>query len=265
MPLTIRAISIFVVAIVSVTVVALYLLGPLQYFWSSAPADPVDYYKNINFSLRGNALRTALYKLISVKTSVSYTPGIWNFYSSHWIGLGGCPANRLKDVYSKMCWVPGTDQCGSSQNDCYNREHSWCKSYWGSGTTSATPYTDLFHVFPSDGYANSKRSNYPLGFVSNPTYTSPNGGKLGPCSPATGFSGTCFEVANDFKGNYARAYFYISTAYMGKLTCCNIDGVNGAEIQPWLKNVLLQWHYSDPVDEDEKYLNEAIYNNYQKK
>ena len=48
--------------------------------------------------------------------------------------------------------------------DCYNREHSFPKSWWG-GSTSIAAYTDLFHVFAADGYDNSRRANDPLGFV----------------------------------------------------------------------------------------------------
>jgi len=41
--------------------------------------------------------------------------------------------------------------------------------------------TDLFELFPSDGYVNNLRGNYPLGTVENPTYTSTSGAKLGLC------------------------------------------------------------------------------------
>lgn len=85
------------------------------------------------------------------------------------------------------------------------------------------------------------RSNYPYGVVDGEaTYTSTNGAKFGSCTAAAnhGWSGQCFEP-NDmcakppahpwpapvthharvpdhrYKGEVARAYFYISVAYAG--------------------------------------------------
>jgi endonuclease I len=108
--------------------------------------------------------------------------------------------------------------------------------------------TDLFHLYPVDGYVNSKRSNYPYGGVDDDkaTYVSNNGAKLGPCNADSAFTGTCFEPIDHYKGDLARSYFYISTAYADEFTCCDKDGVDKAQIKPWMERVLRMWHELDP-------------------
>ena len=73
--------------------------------------------------------------------------------------------------------------------------------------------TDLFLLFPADGYVNNRRGNYPLGMVDNPVYTSTSGAKVGPCvSP--GYSGTCFEVPDAFKGSFHSLLFVICLLFV---------------------------------------------------
>ena len=93
--------------------------------------------------------------------------------------------NTVLDMYSEN--PTGTDSynythnnnnCGNynSENDCYNREHIFPQGFFESQVPMKT---DIHHVVPSDGYVNSKRSNYPFGEVSNATWTSNNGSKVG--------------------------------------------------------------------------------------
>ncbi len=67
--------------------------------------------------------------------------------------------------------------------------------------------SDGHHLFATDGYVNAKRSNWPFGEVGTSTYVSSNGSKLGQASTALGYSGTVFEPIDEFKGDFARAYF----------------------------------------------------------
>jgi len=172
--------------------------------------------------------------------------------------------SHISDMYSAMCWAAdGSDQCGTpkKEGECYNREHSWPKSWWGGAQNAA--YTDLFHLFPTDGYDNSRRNNYVLGPVSTAKYTTSNGCRLGTCESGIGFTGTCWEPVDQNKGMMARVYFYMSTAYRGVFTCCDDDGVNGALIKPWLQTLLKQWHDEYPPFADEIQRNEIIYNEFQ--
>jgi hypothetical protein len=119
--------------------------------------------------------------------------------------------------------------------------------------------TDLFHVYPTDGWVNNKRGNLPLGKVSNPTYTSGNGSKIGPCS-ASGYSETVFEPIDEYKGDLARTYFYMSVCYKNKnLGQTSESMFEGSELKPWALQMLLQWHYNDPVSQKEIDRNNAVY------
>jgi endonuclease I len=66
-------------------------------------------------------------------------------------------------------------------------------------------YTDLFELYPSDGYVNAIRGNDPLGYVSSGKvmYKSTNECLFGPCDAARNFghsTGNCFELPDDLKG-----------------------------------------------------------------
>src|SRR5699024_7184453 len=78
---------------------------------------------------------------------------------------------------------------------------------------------DIHHIFPTDGYVNNRRGNYPFGEVNSPTYTSSNGSKVGPnvYGFSGAYSGTVFEPIDEFKGDIARAYFYMATRYENKI------------------------------------------------
>ena len=108
---------------------------------------------------------------------------------------------------------------------------------------------------------NGLRGNLPLGLVDSPTYTSTNGAKIGPCvAPGFNQSGDkCFEMADEFKGDFARSYFYISTAYDGLFSCCDTAGTNGSSIKPWMEDLLRVWHKNDPVSPLEMQRNEIMF------
>lgn len=175
---------------------------------------------------------------------MSYTPGIWDFYKDAWVNLpGGCQGGLL-DIYSARCWTPGTGQCGSAgyrgEGECYNREHSWPKSWWG-GSTSGDAHNDIHHIFPSDGYVNQMRSSYVFGEVSSATWTSSEGHKRGSCS-----TGTCFEPLDRVKGLLARANLYMAVRYRNEFSCCSNDAVNGADLTTYSRNLLLKWSGEHP-------------------
>ena len=170
------------------------------------------------------------------------------------------------DMYSD---VPGSnppynytffsDQCGNygGEGDCYNREHSFPKSWFG-GTVSPM-YTDLFHIVPTDGYVNNRRSNYPFGEVGNASWTSLNGSKVGSCN-YPGYSGTVFEPIDEYKGDFARNYFYMATRYFQEDNSWPGSAmVNGAQPKPWALELLHDWHESDPVSQKEIDRNDAVY------
>ncbi|NHB70412.1 endonuclease, partial [Perlabentimonas gracilis] len=227
---------------------------------------PEGYYSSAQ-DKQGEALMEALHHIIKDHTVLSYTPGVWNamYYTDRKSN------GEVWDVYSDR---PGStpaytytffdDQCGnySGEGSCYNREHSFPKSWF----SDASPMdTDIFHLYPTDGYVNGQRGNLPFGEVSNPTWTSTNGSKKGPCS-YPGYTGTVFEPIDEYKGDFARTYFYMATRYYDQMySWSNVvnNGTRHPAFEEWVVNLLLEWHTNDPVSEKEINRNNAIFENYQ--
>jgi len=220
---------------------------------------PPGYYDSAA-GLIGEPLRAALHNIIDGHSTISYD-NLWTaFYTTD-----DKPNGMVWDMYSDVPggtppyeYTFGLDQGGSagSEGSGYNREHSWPSSWYGG---SGTPYTDVFMVYPTDNEVNNRRGSYPYGEVNSPTWTSLNGCKLGPCA-YPGYSGTVFEPIDEYKGDFARAYFYMTTRYFGE------DGswpgspmTSGAVLLPWAEAMLLEWHVADPVSTKEIDRNEAVY------
>lgn len=220
---------------------------------------PNDYYASCE-GKTGEALLTALNALVGPHTNVGYK-GLWTVYKSSDIDDNG----KIWDMYSTKRWTPGTDQCGnySSVGDCYNREHSFPKSWFDDASPM---YSDAFHIYPTDGKVNGQRSNYPYGECANGTTLSSSGGvkalgKLG-ASTFSGYSGTVFEPDDAYKGDLARTYFYMAAAYKDKISTWNSDMLAGNSYpayQTWAVNLLLKWHRQDEVSDKETKRNDVIY------
>ena len=215
----------------------------------------------------GQELLTALYNIIKSRTTPSYE-GLWTAFKKTDIGSDG----KIIDMYSDYPFTYSSDQCGnySHLGDCYNREHSFPKSWWGGDqSTSTYPYADLFHLYPTDGYVNNQRSNYPFGECSNGTritygnYTAL--GRLGTCT-FSGYTGTVFEPDDIYKGDFARTYFYIATCYNNLIGGWSknsdakmLAGNSYPVFTTWATNLLLKWHRNDAVSAKETTRNEAVY------
>lgn len=239
----------------------LFLLAFAFLLFPSFGQIPQGYYDNAE-GLTGDDLQTALHNIIKNHNDISYS-ALWNAFEN----TDKKSNDKVWDIYSD---VPGgtppyqftffSDQCGNygQEGDCYNREHSFPRSWFGGEV--APMNTELFQVYPTDGYVNGKRDNYPYGEVGSASWTSQNGSKLGNCvSP--GYSGTVFEPIDEYKGDLARTYFYMATRYLGE------DGnwpgspmVDGAQPKTWALNMLFDWHQNDPVSEKEIDRNNEVYN-----
>lgn len=232
---------------------------------------PDGYYDNAN-GKTGAELKTALYNIIKNHTVISYD-GLWTAFQYTDKKSNG----KVWDMYSDK---PGqtppyeytfvSNQCGNynSEGDCYNREHSFPKSWFNDATPM---YSDLFHLYPTDGYVNSKRSNYIYGEVSSVWWTSLNGSKLG-TSTASGSNLTVFEPIDEYKGDFARTYFYMATRYENLIASwasynteakAILDGTTYPAYKQWYVTLLLKWHQQDPVSQKEIDRNNVIYTSYQ--
>jgi len=224
---------------------------------------PSGYYNNVN-GKKGKELQIALNQIINKHRSVSYAE-VWFYYQY----TDTKPSGKIWDIYSdNPQGTPAyefnyrTDQCiniGSEEGVCYTREHSFCQSWFGGG--QAAPYTDIFHLYPTDGWINTKRNNNPYGKVITPIQSFSNGSKMGTNTYSGAPNVTCFEPIDDFKGDIARSFFYMATRYMFE------DGgfqpespmTFKSQLQPWALKMLMEWHHLDPVSQKEKDRNNAIY------
>jgi len=216
-------------------------------------AQPAGYYSSAA-GLTGTSLRSALHNIIDNHNSLSYN-SLWTYFEDTDKKSNG----KVWDMYSNCQFYFDGDQCGSydSECDCYNREHSWPKSWFND---QSVPRTDLHHIFPTDGYVNNKRGNMPFGEVGSATWTSStSGSKLGYCS-YPGYSGIVFEPVDEYKGDFARVYFYMCTRYYGEDSSWEeTDMTDGAELKPWALQMMMQWHENDPVSQKEINRNNAVY------
>ena len=241
----------------------LYTLLFVAAFACATAQIPAGYY-DAAVGKSGEELRTALYNIIKTHTAVSYNE-LWNSYRTTDV----MPSGKVWDIYSDVpdgtaayYYDFGTNQCGTytAEGDCYNREHSIPQSWFGE---EATMKTDLFHLYPTDGWVNNKRANLPYGTVSSATWTSTNGSKLGPCS-YPGCSGTVFEPINAYKGDLARSYFYMTVCYKDKNIGQTPESMfSGSQLVDWAMQMMVEWHNADSVSEKEINRNQVIYSQIQ--
>ena len=229
----------------------------------AAAQAPAGYYDSAE-GKTGTALQQALHDIIDNHTYITYDQ-LWTAFKKTDKKADG----TVWDIYSDKpsgkpayTYIFVTDQCGtySIEGDCYNREHSFPKSWFG-GENKYPMYSDLFHLYPTDGYVNGRRNNYPYGETDSPDYTSTNGSKLGPCS-VTGYTKTVFEPIDEYKGDLARTYFYMATRYYGEDGSWPkdvSDMVTGSQPKAWALTMLLQWAKEDPVSQKEINRNDSIF------
>lgn len=238
----------------------LSLLLGFSLLWSpyAAAQPPTGYYDSAE-GLTGAALRTALHNIIDNHSPLSYA-ALWNAFTT----TDAKPGNLVWDMYSDnpggtaaYVYTLGADQCGnySGEGDCYNREHSFPQSWFNSGNPMRT---DLFHIYPTDGWVNQKRDNHPYGRVGSADWTSSNGSKLG-LSITPGYNGTVFEPIDTYKGDLARTYFYMMTRYQGEMQGWSTPMMANNDLAPWAMAQLMEWHIQDPVSTKEINRNNAVY------
>lgn len=217
---------------------------------------PSGYYSRAK-DKKERELKTALAGIIRSHTERTYKE-LWSDFRS----TDQTASGTVWDMYSsvtKFTFVK--DQCGNygSEGDCYNREHSFPKSWFDD---QAPMYTDLYHLYPTDGYVNNRRGNYPFGETSSPSYTSSGGfSRLGKSS-SPGYSDIVFEPNDEYKGDFARTYFYMVTCYENNVSSWNSPMLAHNKypaFDTWAVNLLLKWCREDPVSKKEKDRNEAVY------
>jgi len=177
--------------------------------------------------LTNGALKTALNGIISARTVRSYDAAK---QSLQLLDLDPNNASNLILVYTGVS-VAKTWDAGNT----WNREHLWPQSRFPS---TSDLVNDLFNLRPADPVVNSTRGNDPYGIGAN--FWDPDHG------------------APD-RGDCARSIFYDAVCYMSEVTLVNGQPGPSNEMGDLAK--LLEWHYSDPVNDKERRRNHLIYSN----
>ncbi|MDE6277621.1 MAG: endonuclease [Muribaculaceae bacterium] len=227
--------------------------------FASTAAEPAGYYSSCE-NKGGRSLLSALHAKIGPHTTVGYDE-LYDLYKTSDVRGNG----RIWDMYSTKEWPVNSQRCGNYKNigDCYNREHSFPKSWFSEGKPM---YSDAFHLYPTDGKVNGQRSNYPYGECANgtrlPDYNGVHAlGRLGN-STFPGYSDKVFEPDDEYKGDFARSYFYMATAYNDRIASWSSPMLAGnafPAFSSWAVQLLLKWHRQDPVSEKEIRRNDAVY------
>jgi len=161
--------------------------------------------------------------------------------------------NQVLDMYSNNVRYFNPEKPTASVAE-FDIEHMLPKSWWGGDVNPA--YCDLFHLVPADYSANRSKSNHAPGIPADSSFN--NGSFVTGNGEAYGLE-RVFCPADEYKGDFARAYFYIATCYGDSLTWVETGEAGTAmtnegwqEFQPWLRDLLVSWHRIDPVSEKEK-------------
>ncbi len=241
---------------------------------------PANYYDGID-GKQDSILKGTLKTIIRSHTVIPYGSGTnssWEvFYYSDQNEEGYC-MDMYCDTWQKFT-TPGAVVSGC------NIEHSFAKSWWGG--KEHDPYKDCYHLNPSNSTANSSRSNYPLGVPVKNFKSNTGSLKVGQIHhDSLDVDFYVFEPKDEYKGDFARAYFYMATCYgrdlngeypdlpaydKKKYVGWRIDNKdvgsrfamqnnNYLEFQPWEQEVLITWHRMDPVSEKEVKRADAVSN-----
>lgn len=219
---------------------------------TAAAAVPTGYYNSLNGKSEGE-LKTAVYTLTHNFTRVSSYSALPSYFQQTDVYPD---SRRWWDMYSDIpLYAPSFSGL--------NREHSFPKSWWG-GSTSVGAYVDLNHLYPSEMKANTAKSNYPLGVVDRTKSLKFDNGICAVGNPVRSQGGGApyvFEPDDEYKGDFARTYFYMATTYQD-LTWRYTFMVSQnlyPTLNPWSVELLLDWHRQDPVSQKEIDRNEAVY------
>jgi endonuclease I len=232
-------------------------------------AIPLGYYDSA-IGKSTAALKTELHNILCRDTT--HYLGYGSGAGKTWEGFNSTDrdtvTNEVIDMYSANArYFPNPNLNFVSFGTTVEIEHSLPKSWWKCDINHPDcPAKDLNHLYPADGPTNSSKNDDPLGVVTG-TPTKNNGvSKIGPGSSYTGYVGAVFEPADQYKGDFARSYFYMVTAYehyAAKWDTSKPENMLDNNTYPVLKpgaiELLLQWHRQDPVSDKERIRTNVVY------
>ncbi len=209
------------------------------------------YYDSLDTSLRGEAFRDALDKLIT-DTHKKYTSydGLKSIYATTDKNPNG---SGIKLFYT------GTVVSSYSSYGA-NREHVWPKDGGAAFSASSECGSDAHHLRPCDQQLNSTRGSLSFGEVAQ---TESNIVKQG---GATKYENLCYKAGSFFypgvgyRGATARILMYVQTRW-GEHSKTHLQFVDGSGKTNTIGDfkTLYKWHLEEPPTEEEKLRNEAVY------
>lgn len=244
--------------LISLSIVAMFALSLM------AEAIPANFYSPID-GKQDSVLKSELSLL--VRGGVRYEYGINQYHSTNnppewmagdlkaygtWQALPSTdmhPDGVIWDMYSN-CVRYFPSKLGES-GCSLNIEHCLPKSWWGGTVNEA--YKDLFNLNPSDQRANSQKSNYAPGHVKKGDKFD-NGSFRMDAAKSSGYGYICWEPAEEYRGDFARTYFFMATAYEYLEWTAYPDYISHSSylmFSETIQQVLLDWHRADPVSDKE--------------
>lgn len=249
---------------------------------------PVGYY-NHAVGKRGHELQDSLCSIIDNHKAVHWGNSYYDTITHVSVPYDTCvtrmflltdPAanNAIYDMYNGCTFL--WEQTGSTSTvPCmgYEKEHVFASKWFNGRDTELadsayTVYRDLHHLYPADRVVNNAKSDKPYGIVADYPWTQTFniGAKIGgnvyvaPNASVEVPRIDVFEPADAYKGDFARSIFYIATRYMHEDATWRDDLEYApmnikSQLRPWAFDLLLEWHFADPVSEKEVLRNNAIY------
>lgn len=215
---------------------------------------PEGYYDSLS-GKKGEELKTAV-KAVAFPAEfsrVDYGENTWEAFKS----------TDVRTINGLTVWwdMYSNKMVTTEAHKSLNIEHSVANSWFGA-KAALDAYSDLFHLNPSDQEANNKKSALPLGEVASIAWQNELVKVGAPKSGTAGSAAKVFEPADEYKGDFARAYLYIFTVYDNanwKTDQAMYIYDTVATLEPWAVEMLCRWAANDPVDSKEIKRNEEIY------
>ena len=201
---------------------------------------PEGYYSSLK-GKKGAELKTAIHNIIKNAKVLEYGSKKghtwWGFWSTDRDERG-----YFIDRYSSESeWEKSTSQGAAGAG--MNIEHSFPKSWWGGATVQA--YKDLYNLMPCKKEINTTKSNFPMGKV----VSGDKGNGWTKVGKGDDNNMYC-EPADPWKGDFARGYMYMATAYqdynwVGKQALQILQQGAYPTLQKWAYTLYIQWAKAD--------------------
>lgn len=224
------------------------------------PQSVFEYYASVDFNKTGNNLKLELYNKIKGHVSTSYS-GLNTTMATTDRNWDLSPDPNDSNPYMVLIYASYNDtnpkKYSTRSNDVWDKEHIWAKSHGNFGNTPPAG-SDMHHLRASDKRNNGSRGNLDFGKANSvkSTINDYDGKPSGKTGTQTGKSGTVYEPLPQYRGDVARAMFYMATRYHNdtqtQLTLVdNTTSSSTGAGKFGILSTLLEWHLQDPVDEFE--------------